>query len=57
MRSVELLDAFNSRTVVVLQSYRNDEIENHTLSLKQYTVILQSSLRYESITINRCNER
>ena len=56
MRSVELLDAFNSRTVVVLQSYRNDEIENHTLSLKQYTVILQSSLRYESITINRCNE-
>jgi nitrate reductase NapAB chaperone NapD len=57
MRSVELLDAFNSRTVVVLQSYRNDEIENHTLSLKQYTVILQSSLRYESITINSCNER
>jgi len=57
MRSVELLDAFNSRTVVVLQSYRNDEIENHKLSLKQYTVILQSSLRYGSITINRCNER
>jgi len=49
MRSLELQ--------VVLQSYRNDEIENHTLSFKRYTVIRQSSLRDESITINRRNER